>query len=67
MKVKCVNDLNRADVDKLCRQEKFYVDFIAKETDGLTSTFIAPYVVTNDDYNISMVTANPGQVAQSLM
>lgn len=67
VKVKPVNDKERQDVDKLGKQEMKFVDFIAKNTGGLTSSFIQPGVVTSDLYSISIVTSNPGQMAQSLV
>lgn len=40
-----------------------FVDYIAKNTDGLTSSFIQPGVVTVDLFSINIVTANPGEMA----
>jgi len=43
--------------------ERAFVDFVAKETDGLTSRFISPGIVQNEDLVLLMVVANPGQLA----
>lgn len=64
-KAKPCSDYNREQVDKLGRQEMFFVDFIAKNSDNRTSTFIAPGVVSLDMVSIQIVTANEGQIAQS--
>lgn len=53
-------------MNKLGNQERKFVDFIAKNTGGLTSSFIEPGVVTTDLYSINIVTANPGTMAQGL-
>jgi hypothetical protein len=60
LKAKPVNDFDRESMNKLGRQEMKFVDYIAKNTDGLTSSFIQPGVVTVDLFSINIVTANPG-------
>lgn len=56
VKVKPVNERDRSEVNKLGLQEMKFVDFIAKETNGLTSTFIVPGVVTADLHSVNIVT-----------
>lgn len=63
VKVKPCHDRSRDELDKVGRQEMFFVDYMAKNT-KLTSSFIQPGILSSKHFNINMVTAEKGSIAQ---